>query len=82
MSAKRKGADAQNLLRAFQRSPDVPRGATPEPVTAPVAGERKVNVALGEGLHLEVKLLAARRRVTVQSLVNDVLREYVDRQPT
>ena len=82
MTAKKKRVDAQNLLRAFQRSGDVPRGGSPTELVSGSGGDavilRKVNVALDEALHLEVKLLATRRRMTVQALVQAALRAYVD----
>ena len=77
MSGKKPPADAQNLLRAFQRSGDVQRGTLPARAEKLEPG-RKVNVALEEGLHLEIKLLATQRRTTVQALVNGALREYIE----
>ena len=77
MSSKKPTADAQNLLRAFQRSGDVQRGTLPASVEKLEPG-RKVNVALEEGLHLEIKLLATQRRMTVQALVNAALRGYIE----
>jgi hypothetical protein len=82
VSAKKRVPDAQNLLRAFQRSGDVPRGGSPVESKVETGNDsgagRKVNVALDEALHLEVKLLATRRRMTVQALVNVALRAYID----
>ena len=78
----KKQTDASSILGAARRAADVQRPkveeASPTEVTSGRVSEKRVNVGLFADTHLRLKLLSVKRRMTVQDLTEQLVREYLD----
>ena len=78
----KKQTDASSILGAARRAADVQRpkveDASPAEATSLRPVEKRVNVGLYAETHLRLKLLSVKRRMTVQDLTEQLVREYLD----
>lgn len=72
---------AERLARSRAARPAAPPPATAAPVerNAWRRGKTLLQVALPEQVHLELAILAKRRRLTLSRLVKDALNEWLER---